>query len=80
MTFGKYLKITRLGTGLTQRGLAKKIGISNVQLSYYERDKRFPNSKTMKILIRTLKLDRDLLKIYIIKHYIKDALNYFAGL
>ena len=43
MTFGKRLKKIRKQKGLPQWKLAEKIGISQQQLCYYEKDTRVPS-------------------------------------
>jgi len=69
MTFGQYLKRERMRSGLSQRDFAKKIGIVNVQMSYFETGKRFPNRKTMLKLEKELNLDRNAIEKFVISHF-----------
>lgn len=51
--FGELLKSLRLSAGLTQKQLAKKLGISKNAVSYYEKSLRCPSTD---ILIKIAKV------------------------
>lgn len=71
-TFGQYLKRERMRCGLSQRELAQKTGICNVHLSYFERGKRFPNSKAMIKLEKQLGLDMKIIEKFIVAKFFGD--------
>ncbi|WP_339229824.1 helix-turn-helix domain-containing protein [Oceanobacillus sp. FSL K6-2867] len=48
MTLGEKLRIARMRKKLTQMEVAEKLNISNISLSAYERDKRDPDTETLK--------------------------------
>lgn len=48
MTLGERLRIVRMRKKLTQQDAAKKLNISNITLSSYERDKRDPDTETLR--------------------------------
>ena len=48
MGIGKRISSLRKGKNLTQEELAKRIGISRAALSHYEKDRREPDSETLK--------------------------------
>ena len=50
MTIGDTLKQARLNAGLTQKQLAKKAGLSNQSISFYEANRRKPKIETWKRL------------------------------
>ena len=78
MTFGRYLKIQRVKKGWNQTQLGSYLGVSSCMVSYYEKDKRFPTAKVMNRLLHLLKLDKELLKTYILNHFTNQAMNYFG--
>ena len=47
MTMGEKIRQLRKGTGLTQSGLAKKLGISASAVGMYEQDRREPDSRIL---------------------------------
>ena len=50
--YGEFLKRVRLSRGLSQSALAATMGISQPNLSAYERDRRLPSADTLnKILV-----------------------------
>lgn len=48
MTLGERLRIVRMRKKLSQIDAAKKLNISNITLSTYERDKRDPDTDTLR--------------------------------
>lgn len=52
--FGVNLSTARLRSGLTQKQLAQKIGVSTNCVSMYETGKRMPNIKTVRIIADAL--------------------------
>ena len=54
--FGEILKKYRLQAGLTQDELAKRSGMHNTTISYYEVGRRKPTIHTLFILARALEL------------------------
>jgi transcriptional regulator with XRE-family HTH domain len=54
--FGEILKKYRLQAGLSQDALAKRAGMHNTTISYYEVGRRKPTIHTLFILARALEL------------------------
>jgi len=57
--FSEELKARRKELGLSQKDLAERALIGDVQISTYERGKVIPNEKSMKKLALALKLDEN---------------------
>ena len=53
-TFGQRLRRIRKAQKLTQKELAKKAGINNMSISYYERDIEFPKISSLEWLCKAL--------------------------
>lgn len=45
--FGNQLKELRLESGMTQKQLAERIGVTSSAISYYERQKCYPSSEVL---------------------------------
>jgi transcriptional regulator with XRE-family HTH domain len=58
---GERLKATREKKGLTQRELARLVGMAEAQLSRYEHDKTEPSLKVLEILAKHLEVSSDFL-------------------
>lgn len=61
MTLGERLRISRMRKKLTQKEVAKKLNISNISLSAYERDTTDPDTKTLKKLSEIYEVSTDYL-------------------
>ena len=57
--FGKRLAYFRKAKGLTQRDLAKIIGVSNRVIAYYESETKYPPSKLLVPIADTLGITTD---------------------
>lgn len=58
-TFGKRLATIRKARGLSQRDLAKLVGISNRMIAYYEAQTERPPAAKLDTLAKTLKVSTD---------------------
>ncbi len=58
-TFGKRLAAIRKARGLTQRDLAKLVGISNRMIAYYEAQTERPPAAKLDTLAKTLSVSTD---------------------
>ncbi|MDO6450552.1 helix-turn-helix domain-containing protein [Oceanobacillus profundus] len=61
MTLGERLRISRMRKKLTQIQVAKKLNISNISLSSYERDTTDPDTRTLKKLSELYEVSTDYL-------------------
>ena len=61
MTIGEKISRERRLNGLTQEGLAKKVGISRSALSHYEKDRREPDYETLDELADFFEVSTDFL-------------------
>nr|QRZ16565.1 helix-turn-helix transcriptional regulator [Virgibacillus sp. AGTR] len=61
MTLGERLRITRMRKKLTQIEASKKLNISNISLSAYERDKRDPDTQLLKKMSELYNVSTDYL-------------------
>ena len=61
MTIGERISRERRLNGLTQEGLAKKVGISRAALSHYEKDRREPDYGTLNELAGFFEVSADFL-------------------
>lgn len=66
MTFGEKLAELRVGQGLTQEDLGKKIGLQQATISAYERNYREPNFATCEKLADALNVSPFVIMIAII--------------
>lgn len=55
MTFGDKLKALRLRKKLTQKEVAKKLGVANTRISEWERGVRTPKALTQEAIFSRLK-------------------------
>lgn len=55
------LKEMRKLAGLTQEELAEKVGVSRVELSYWENGRRTPTLSNLRSLINTLGMEHSLI-------------------
>lgn len=62
LTFGELIKHMRQERGYSNRGFAKRCGISLSHAQYIERDIKQPREKTMKKLARALEVSADWLE------------------
>ena len=56
MSIGKNIKKFRLERGLTQRGLANKVGLAEITIRQYENESRTPTLKTLNIIADKLNI------------------------
>ena len=56
MSIGKNIKKIRLERGLTQRGLANKVGLAEITIRQYENESRTPTLKTLNIIADKLNI------------------------
>ncbi|MFD1387533.1 helix-turn-helix domain-containing protein [Oceanobacillus oncorhynchi subsp. oncorhynchi] len=61
MTLGERLRVVRMRKKLSQIEAAKKLNISNITLSSYERDKRDPDTHTLKNMCLIYNVSADFL-------------------
>lgn len=59
--FSERLKTLRLKQGLRQSDLAKKAGLHQVEIAYYENGVRKPNDENMVKIAKVLKVNKDYL-------------------
>ena len=60
-TFGERLKNLRIEEHMTQKQLAKKLGITNMAVCYYERDKRNPSLEVLRSICKCFNVSSDYL-------------------
>ncbi|MEU0246659.1 helix-turn-helix transcriptional regulator [Streptomyces sp. NPDC006235] len=51
---GQKLRATRQARGMTQAQVARRVGVENVYISYWENDRYAPNGVNMVLLLRAL--------------------------
>jgi transcriptional regulator with XRE-family HTH domain len=73
MTFGEILKTLREQKALTQKDMAKILGITASAYGYYEQNKRQPDFNTLKFLAEYFNVSLDYLLGY--KHSFNDIIN-----
>lgn len=56
LTTGKYIKAARIKAGLTQEGLAQKLGVPYQSISQWERGKRKPKIETLQKIADALEI------------------------
>lgn len=61
MSFGSRLKEIRIENNISQKQVARDIGISTTTISQYESDSRFPNESMLKRLCLYYKISSDYL-------------------
>mgnify|MGYP001099100700 CR=1 FL=1 len=61
MNFGERLKELRIQSGLTQKALAEKLGVSPTGYAGYEQGYREPDFKTLVKICKTFKVSADYL-------------------
>lgn len=59
MLLGKEIRTARLNQKLTQKELSKLLGVSVLNVSRWENDRHFPESKNLIRLMQVLKLRLD---------------------
>src|ERR1700732_3481779 len=65
-TFGKVLKEARLSVGLSQQGLARKLGVRASHVGYLEQGRRRPSLTLLKALANELGVDTE--RLFLLSH------------
>jgi transcriptional regulator with XRE-family HTH domain len=64
--FGKVLKDARLSLGLSQQGLAHRLGVRASHIGYLEQGRRRPSLKLLKALADQLGVDKE--RLFLLSH------------
>jgi transcriptional regulator with XRE-family HTH domain len=65
-SFGKVLKEARLGLGLSQQALARKLGVRASHIGYLEQGRRRPSLMLLNRLADTLGIDKE--RLFLLSH------------
>jgi transcriptional regulator with XRE-family HTH domain len=66
-TFGKVLKKARLSCGLSQRDLARKLGVGTSHIGYLEQGRRRPSLMLLSALANELSVDKE--RLFLLSHH-----------